>query len=244
MVLDYNLVKGMSPMSLLRYNVLILNETIIKEETFDEILATAKNRYNEYPQHTDFNFYDGTMAAYKKVLGHKQCPDGMRPSLQVEYDSIISMRKWVNFYERGLQLAQKAEPKSKDEYKYLLVQLRSVNHLLDYHPEISGFKVIRDQVKKSIGENPNSKYTVKRQRVSGKVSFADAKESRPFNSLKVYASPSEKIDRKLSDQIGNVNTDGTYSVLIPDNFRYIYVTGEKKAHYIGDGRDKLDIEIK
>jgi hypothetical protein len=76
------------------------------------------------------------------------------------------------------------------------------------------------------------------------VSFADAKESRPFNSLKVYASPSEKIDRKLSDQIGNVNTDGTYSVLIPDNFRYIYVTGEKKAHYIGDGRDKLDIEIK
>lgn len=244
MVLDYNLVKGMSPMSLLRYNVLILNETIIKEETFDEILATAKNRYNEYPQHTDFNFYDGTMAAYKKVLGHKQCPDGMRPSLQVEYDSIVSMRKWVNFYERGLQLAQKAEPKSKDEYKYLLVQLRSVNHLLDYHPEISGFKVIRDQVKKSIGENPNSKYTVKRQRVSGKVSFADAKESRPFNSLKVYASPSEKIDRKLSDQIGNVNTDGTYSVLIPDNFRYIYVTGEKKAHYIGDGRDKLDIEIK
>lgn len=244
MTIDYNQIKTMNPMSLLRYNIVILNETIIKEETFNEIITAAKSRYQEYPQHTDFNFYDGAMTAYKKALGHKDCPDAMRPTLQAEYDSIVSMRKWVNFYERGLQLAQKAEPKSKDEYKYLLVQLRSVNHLLDYHPEISGFKVIRDQVKKSIGENPNSKYTVKRQRVSGKVSFADAKESRPFNSLKVFASPSEKIDRKLSDQIGNVNADGSYNVLIPDNCRYIYVTGEKKAHFIGDGRDKLDIEIK
>lgn len=244
MVIDYNQVKGMSPMSLLRYNVLILNETIIKEETFDEILATAKNRYNEYPQHTDFNFYDGAMAAYKKALGHKQCPDGMRPNLQAEYDSIVSMRKWVNFYERARLLSQKAEPKSKDEYKYLLVQLRSVNHVLDYHPEITGFNAIRNQVKKSVSENPNSTYTVKRQRVSGKVSFADPKESRPFNSLKVYASPMEKVDRKLSDQIGSINSDGTFSVLIPDNFTYIYITGEKRAHYIGDGREKLDIEIK
>ena len=243
-VIDYNQVKGMNPMSLLRYNILILNETVIKEETFDEILTTAKSRYKEYPQHTDFNFYDGAMTAYKKALGHRQCPDIMRPDLQVEYDSIASMRKWVNFYEKAHQLTQKAEPKSKDEYKYLLVQLRTVNHMLNHHPEVTGFAAIRDRVKKSISENPNSTYTVKRQRVSGKISFADVKESRPFNSLKVFASHTEKVDRKLSDQIGNVNADGTYSVLIPDNFTYIYVSGEKKAHYIGNGREKLDIEIK
>jgi len=244
MVLDYNIVKGMSPMSFLRYNILILNETIIKEETFEEVLETARNRYKEYPQHTDFNFYDGAMAAYKEAMGHKDCPDAMRPALQVEYDSIVSMRKWVNFYERSAKLAQDAEKNSKEEYKYLGVELKVLNQLQRYHPEITGFSAIRDNVKSQISKNPNSVQKVKRQRVQGRVSFADESESRPFASLKVYASPQEKVDRSRSDQIGNVNSDGTYNVLIPDHFSYIYVTGEKRAHYIGDGRDRLDIIIR
>lgn len=243
-VLDYNDIKTMKPMGFLRYKVLILNETIIKEETFEELLGIARKRYQEYPQHTDFNFYDGAMTAYKEAMGHKDCPDAMRPALQVEYDSIISMRKWVGFYERASKLAQNAEKNSKEEYKYLGVELKVLNQLLRYHPEITGLNTIRDNVKSQIDKNPNSVQKVKRQRVQGKVSYADESESRPFSSLRVYASPQEKIDRKLCDQIGVVNSDGTYSVLIPDHYSFIYVTGEKRAHYIGDGTEHLDIIIR
>ena len=244
MVINYNEIKGMSPMSFLRYNVLILNETIIKEETFEEVLETARNRYKEYPKHTDFNFYDGAMTAYKEAMSHKNCPDAMRPVLQAEYDSIVSIRKWVNFYERAAKLAQNTDKGSKEEYKYLAVELKALNHLLKYHPEIESLNSIRDKTKEQINKNPNSVQKVKRQRVQGKISFADELESRPFSSLKVYASPQEKVDRSRSDQIGNVNSDGTYSVLIPDNFSYIYVTGEKRAHYIGNGKEQLDIIIR
>ena len=245
-LLRSDLIEKLTPKDKLVCNIDLLSQTdtIIKEETFEEVLQTARNRYREYPQHMDFNFYDGAMTAYKEAMSHKNCPDAMRPVLQAEYDSIVSIRKWVNFYERAAKLAQNTDKGSKEEYKYLAVELKALNHLLKYHPEIESLNSIRDKTKEQINKNPNSVQKVKRQRVQGKISFADELESRPFSSLKVYASPQEKVDRSRSDQIGNVNSDGTYSVLIPDNFSYIYVTGEKRAHYIGDGKEQLDIIIR
>ena len=245
-LLRSDLIEKLTPKDKLVCNIDLLSQTdtIIKEETFEEVLQTARNRYREYPQHMDFNFYDGAMTAYKEAMSHKNCPDAMRPVLQAEYDSIVNMRKWVNFYERAMKLAQNTDKGSKEEYKYLAVELKALNHLLKYHPEIEPLNSIRDKAKEQINKNPNSVQKVKRQRVQGKVSFADELESRPFSSLKVYASPQEKVDRSRSDQIGDINSDGTYSVLIPDHFSYIYVTGEKRAHYIGDGREQLDIIIR
>ena len=244
LTIDYNQVKFMKPMELLKYNIVVLNEVVIKEETFEEALETAQKRYREYPNHTDFNFYDGTMTAYNEAMSHKECPDHMRPSLQAEYDSIVSIRKWVNFYERASKLVKDADKDSDNEYKYLGVELKAINHILKYHPEITGFETIKQNLRSQIHQHPKGTHTVKRQRVSGRISFVDEAEQDSFSSLKIFASPTEKVNREQSDQIGKVNNDGTYSVLIPDKFSYIYVTGEKKAHYIGNGIDKLDIIIK
>ena len=244
LTIDYNEVKKLKPQGLLQYNVVVLNEVVIKEQTFDEALESAKKRYKEYPQHTDFNFFDGAMTAYNSALNHKDCPDKMRPTLQAEYDSIVSIRKWVNFYERASKLVNEASKNSDNEYKYLGVELKSINHILKYHPEITGFETIKQNVRNKIRQHPKSTQTVKRQRVSGYVSYADASGSVPFSSLEVFASPTEKIKRELCELIGSVNSDGTYSVLIPDKMNYIYVSGEKKAHYIGNGTEKLDIIIK
>ncbi|MBO5641332.1 MAG: hypothetical protein J5900_02740 [Prevotella sp.] len=244
LTIDYNQVKNMKPMGLLKYNIVVLNEVVIKEQTFEEALESAKKRYKEYPQHTDFNFFDGAMTAYNSALNHKDCPDKMRPTLQAEYDSIVSIRKWVNFYERASKLVNEASKNSDNEYKYLGVELKSINHILKYHPEITGFEIIKQNVRNKIRQHPKSTQTVKRQRVSGYVSYADASGSVPFSSLEVFASPTEKIKRELCELIGSVNSDGTYSVLIPDKMNYIYVSGEKKAHYIGNGTEKLDIIIK
>ena len=243
LTIDPDKIRNLRPKAQFLYGVVVVEKEVMKEYSFDELLAQARERYHDYPNHIDFNFYDGAKTAYQNAISHKDCPDAMRSTLQTEYDSIISIRKWVNFYERAGRLAQKADHGSKEEYKYLVVQLKSANNLLRYHPEINGFNDVKKRVRELIKQNPNSSITVKRQRVSGKVSFASELESRAFNSLKIYASPAEKVDRKQSDQIGNVNSDGTYSVLIPDDFKYIYVTGEKKAHFIGDGKTKLDIVI-
>lgn len=243
LTVDPNKIRSLKPKAKFLYGVVVVEKEVVKEYSFDELLAQAKKRYQEYPQHTDFAFYEGAMTAYKNAMSHKDCPDAMRKPLQVEYDSIISMRKWVNFYERAAELASKAERDSKDEYKCLIAQSKSIKQLLRYHPEIKGFYSIKRQVEEQISKNSNNYNTVKRQRVSGKVSFANESDSEPFSSLTIFGSPVEKVDRKLSTRIGRVNSDGSYSVLIPDGVDYIYVTGEKKAHYIGNKREHLDIEI-
>lgn len=256
-IIDYNDIKNLRPKDLLQYNIVILNETkvvekeVMKEYSFDELLAQAKERYQEYPKHTDFAFYEGAMTTYKNVMSHKDCPDAMRSALKAEYDSITSIRRLVNFYERAGKIASESERGSQNELTYLKAQLVFIQQLLEYHPEIVGFNSIHRSLKEQIElteanrSQPNkTKAPAKRQRVSGKISFANELLKRPFSSLQVYGSSTEKVDRKSSSRIGSVNDDGSYSVLIPDYTRYIYVTGEKKAHYIGDGRDKLDIEIR
>lgn len=251
-IIDYNDIKNLQSAGLLQYNIIILNETKVveKEASFDELLAQAKKRYQEYAQHTDFAFYEGAMTAYKNAMSHKDCPDAMRLALQVEYDSIRSIRKLVNFYERAGKIASESERGSEKELTYLKAQLAFIQQLQQYHPEIVGFNSIHRNLEEQIGQRESrsqiykTKAPAKRQRVSGKISFANELLKRPFGSLQIYSSSTEKVDRKSSSRIGSVNDDGSYSVLIPDYTLYIYVTGEKKAHYIGDGRGELDIEIR
>ena len=86
--------------------------------------------------------------------------------------------------------------------------------------------------------------TVQRQKVSGMVSFADPDDAEPFSKLRIYASPTEKVDPSRSRQVGTVKADGSFSVVIPDYMAYLYVSGEKKGHWIGDGRTVLDIVVR
>lgn len=243
LTIDPNKIKDLKPKDKFLYGVVVVEKEVMKEYSFDELLAQAKKRYQEYPQHTDLAFYEGARTAYLGAINHKDCPDAMRAILQAECDSILSIRKCVSMYEQAHKLASQQERGSNMEYKCLVVQLVNVKKLLRYHPEIEGFNSIRVRVESQKEKNPNNYKTVQRQKVSGKISFANESDSEPFSSLTIFGSPVEKVDRKRSTRIGRVNSDGSYSVLIPDGVSYIYVTGEKKAHYIGGNREHLDIEI-
>jgi hypothetical protein len=129
------------------------------------------------------------------------------------------------------------------EYKNLAAALRAVNRLLKYHPEITPFNSIKQDLRTRVRQHPMGKHTVQRQVVSGRISFADPSMADPFNTMSVYSSPTEKVDHSRSRKLGGVNSDGTYRVVIPDNVIYIYVSGEKKAHYIGNGTKQLDIVV-
>lgn len=244
LVVDANKIKSLRPKDQLLYGVLVVEKEVMKEYSYNELLEIARKRYAEYPQHSDFNFYDGAMTAYKQVKEHKDCPDAMRPTLQAEYDSIVNMRKWVNFYERAGRDAAAAGHNTEAEYKFMAAQLRSINRLLKYHPEITAFNSIKQSLRERIRQHPMGRQTVQRQKVSGMVSFADPDDAEPFSKLRIYASPTEKVDPSRSRQVGTVKADGSFSVVIPDYMAYLYVSGEKKGHWIGDGRTVLDIVVR
>ena len=243
LTIDPSKIMALTPKDKLIYGVVVVEREVMKEYTFDELLSEARERYREYPQHTDFAFYEGTYTTYKNTLGHKDCPDAQRSTIQAELDSIISMRRLVNFYEKFLATANSAPKNSETEYKNLAAGLRAVNRLLKYHPELTPFNAIKSQLRERIRQHPMGQKTIHRQVVSGRVSFADPSMAEPFSSLSVYSSTAQKVKDGRSHKIGSVNSDGTYRVVIPDNVIYIYVSGEKNAHYIGNGTTQLDITI-
>ena len=171
---------------------------------------------------------------------------------------MASIRRTTLLIEKAETAAKKAEAEkgfnSAEVYKYLSGELRFINRLLKYHPEITGLQSLRNNVIKRSQEHPEGKEkdgeeTIVHQRetLSGKVSFKNEYAAIPFNRMKVYASTSPKIQDAKSSIIGKVNEDGTYSVVKPVGMSplYIYVTGEKNdAHYVPTGTTTLDIVIK
>lgn len=260
MILDYNQVKGMSPMSLLRYNIVVLNETkvVLKEETFEEALAVAKKRYQEYPKHTETSYYDATREAYDKVLKHKDCPENIREAIRAERDTIASIRRNTYLMDAAEAKAEQFEKEKgfncDEVYRYLGGVVRFADRILQYHPEITGIQTIKDNVLKRLKQHPKSMKedgteVVLRQRetISGTITFKNKYMAIPFEKMRVFGIDTPKIKNGKSRIIGKVNPDGTYSVVKPDNIKplYIYVTGEKdNAHYVSDGENQLDIVVK
>ena len=71
MVIDYNQVKGMSPMSLLRYNILILNETkVVVETQYGELLRQADTEFQDRQYARAAEFYK--LASYEKNITDAQ----------------------------------------------------------------------------------------------------------------------------------------------------------------------------
>lgn len=228
------------------------------EKSFDEILGIAKDYYNDYSSHTESSYYDAARIAYDNAIKHSDCPHDLIATLRAESDTMASIRRTTLLIEKAETAAKKAEAEkgfnSAEVYKYLSGELRFINRLLKYHPEITGLQSLRNNVIKRSQEHPEGKEkdgeeTIIHQRetLSGKVSFKNEYAAIPFNRMKVYASTSPKIQDAKSSIIGKVNEDGTYSVVKPVGMSplYIYVTGEKNdAHYVPTGTTTLDIVIK
>lgn len=231
-----------------------VNDALRHGDSFDGLLAKAREYYQNYPAHTESSYFDAARIAYDNAIGHDDCPQGQRDALREERNKMAAIRQKTYFVEKCDTMARQFEAQKgfecEEVYKYLGGQHKFLTELMQDYPELTGLRPIDAAVEARLNQHPKTKVTVKetvtvkRQIVSGKVSFKNEYVARPFNTLKVYSSPTSKIDRTRSKLIGSVNADGTYSVILPDDTLYIYVTGEKEAHYVGSGTSKLDIVIK
>lgn len=233
-------------------------ERPILEATFDDFLATARQYYQDYPQHADFNFYEAANVAYKNVINHNDCPMDQRETYRSEMDRLLAIRRDVYLIEQAAQRVQQAEAKEgfscSDVYKYLGAQVTFADRILKNYPECTAVAGLRDRVQARQQTHPDSKVeagteTIVRQReqLSGTVSFKNPYMAKPFDKMRVYASPTQKIQGARSRIIGSIKADGTYSVVKPDDITplYVYVSGEKDdAHYVPQGTTHLDIVVK
>lgn len=222
--------------------------------TFEELLEIASEYVVNYPIHTESSYYLAAVTAYDQAIGHNDCPPALRDSIFEVRNRMAAIRKTSYFREKTDTLARKAEAEkgfeSDDVYKYLSGEYKFISQLVNEHPEITGFTPIKDAVYQRLSMHPKSKkaveetVTVQRQQITGEVSFRNEYTARPFEQLNVYASATRSIDRKHCRLIGRVRADGTFTVVVPDDMKYIFVDGEKKdAHYITPDMTTISIVI-
>ena len=89
MVIDYNEIKGMSPMSFLRYNIIILNETkVVIETQYGELLRQADTEFQDRQYGRAAEFY--RLAANEKNITDAQRNVAMNKSMSaLRYDTIM-----------------------------------------------------------------------------------------------------------------------------------------------------------
>lgn len=227
------------------------------EDSYDDLLVMAKDLYNNYKNHTESSYYDKARIAYDKLMAHEKCPQNLLEVFRCERDTMASIRKYTYFAEETEKRANKAEREkgfvSEEVYKNLSGEYTFLHRLATYHPEVKGFADKKEKVWERLSKHPKAKETVKevetvhRQVIAGKVKKSNAYDTRPLNSLHVNVSTqydvSKKDAREAAKQIGNVAADGTFSVVIPDGYTYLFIDGEKHAHRIVSGMTTIEIII-
>lgn len=219
-------------------------------ETYEDCLATARKYNSEYRSHTESSYYDAARTAYDKVLEHKDCPHDVREELWAERNKMAAVRKLTYLRERAefiVDSLKRASSYDSDEcYKYIGISYKICDSLYKTHPEIVGVSSLKTQSFNRYQSHPKSKYTVSeskivhRKVVTGVVTFK-SKIHPPVQSIHIFACKSSKPEKATQKMIGGLKEDGSYSVVMPDGYSYIYFDGEKAAHYVSG--DKLDVEL-
>ena len=227
-------------------------------DSYENMIAVAREYYNNYPSHTESSFYDAARIAYDNAIEHHDCPLAEREKIRAERDTMASLRRNTYLIESAQAKAKQYENEKgfgcDEVYKYLGGVVRFADRILGYHPEVVGILNIKEQAVSRLSQHPRGKKEAgstivvhQREIISGNVSFKNEYMSIPFDKMHVFATSSPKIKEGQSRMIGNVRADGTFSVVRPDGIPtlYIYVTGEKdKAHFVPSGMTQLDIVIK
>lgn len=224
-------------------------------DSYEDLLEIAKEHYKNHPSHTESDYYDAARIAYDNAINHKDCPQNMRDVLREERDTMASIRKYTYFAEETERRADKAEKEqgfeSDEVYKNLGGTYKFLNRLITSHPEIEGLKVKRDRVWERLSKHSKAKemvketVTIQRQVIEGKVKKSNNYDFRPLNSLHVNVSHqrdvSKKDARQAAKQIGNVAADGSFRIVVPDGYDYLFIDGEKQAHLITSDMTTIDI---
>ncbi len=226
-------------------------------ESYESLLAHAKKFMAEYASHTESSYYDAARTAYDKVLEHADCPIDKREEIRCERDTMASIRKYTYFVEETERRAQKAEAEqgfgSDEVFKNLSGEYKFIERLIAYHPEMEGLTEMKTRVWNRLSKHPKSQetvyetVTVQRQVITGKVTMKNQFDTRPLNSLHVNVSMQSDVGKKEArlnaKMVGNVAADGTFSITMPDDYHYIFIDGEKKAHHITPEMTTIQIEL-
>lgn len=214
----------------------VLNVPSLKE-SYDDLLRVARDYMNNRADHTASAYFDAGRVAYDKVLEHKDCPEDMRETLREERDTMASLRKYTYFREETIRRAEKAAEEqgfdSEECYRNLSGAYKFSARLAASHPEIPGFVALKDSALAELRKHPMGTTTaevtetVQRQTVTGTVTFK-SKNHLPVQSIHVYVSPEEKLDKDQLRLVGSLNADGTYTITVPDGYTFIYFDGAKK----------------
>lgn len=222
-------------------------------ETFEMLLNTARKYWEDYASHHAFAYYDAAVTAYDKVRDHPDCPWDLRDQINMERDTLGSIRRCFYMAEEAGRRADAAEAnqgfESADVYKYLAGRARNLDKICAYHPEIEGVEDMCKEAWNKLKKHPNAKETVRtkvtksRQVVTGTVTMSNGESPKRNVYVSLTQDVSKKDARKNAKLVGTVKEDGSFSVIIPDGYDYIYVSGEQDAHRITPGMGPLNINF-
>lgn len=223
--------------------------------SYEDLLSKAKKLYKDYRSHTESEYYYKASVTYDKVLAHDECPPEQRAAIRCERDTMTNIRRFTYWAESGEDKANQAEKAlesaSGDEYKRLSSQVyknlsaayECYRRLAIWHPEVKGFEGKKKEVWErrckcpDVQETVKETVTVQRQVIAGKAPNSVGKYVYASRFRDTY----KKDARQSAKLLGSVAADGSFRYVMPDGYHYLFIEGERQAHYITS--DMTTIEI-
>ena len=227
-------------------------DTVLVAETFDAKLEEARKLYKDRFTHAESDYFRKAASIYDAAMKHTDCPSSMLQPLQEEYDDMRYMRKFTFLYEKANRIASENAAKfgydHDSVYHYLQLAYKASLKLTQKYPQSKPFKQLSQSAQEKLTKHPLGKVTkevtVTKVRPSAHGTVTLVKSTLPLNTISIYAcqdaKPNAKSPKKL---IGNVQSNGHYSVILPDGYNYIILDGEKTAHYVQGADSEINISL-
>lgn len=226
-VIDYNLLKNMSPMGFLRYNILILNETkVVVETQYGELLRQADNEFQDRQYARAAEFY--RLASNEKDITDTQRNVALDKAYHaLRYDTIqIRAEKYAKMINEIV--SQKKEVK-----KNLLIQAFD-QAIIAYRSlaNSTGDSYFKDQMEKLITEKEKigiilegiTYYSELHQGIADEKPLGGCK----FYGVSGYVSDNMKTDVywRNNNELATSNSDGSFKFQVKSSqYDYIIVVG-------------------
>ena len=249
-LVDYNQVKGMSPMSLLRYNIIILNETkVVVETQYGELLRQADNEFQDRRYGRAAEFF--RLAAKEKGINEQQRNIALdKAASSQRYDTIqTTAEKYVTMINEIVS--------GKREVKKALL-LKAFDQAILYYRALlnsTSDEYFKTQLEKLVSEKSKVGIVLEGKTLYSELHQGIAEESNlggcKFYGVKGSVSESMRTNVywKNDHELATSATDGSFKFQVKaDEYDYIVVVGAHngkiKANKVIPMKDRGDSTLK
>lgn len=214
---------------------------IALSETYESLIAHARQLAAEKNVHTDYGFYESMVIAYDRAIGHKDAPRDSLAALQAERNDMALLRKHFFLMDKAQELAEKAKSAGNDsaEYKNLSARCALAKLVMKNHPEIGGVDEIYRITYSRVQSHPLHKNRVieeqreKHQVISGKVKKGETYLLDP-RGMRVFAArwPGKVKAKERGKCLGKIGQDNTFRIVLEEPVDYIIIEGESQSRSI------------